>query len=169
MIALQKITTVYVDKEDRIRLTGALSNGDTIVIWLTLRLLQMLVPSLANWLQKSDTVAGAAFGAEKDVQSFRQQAAKASIEKQPPVAATGQSLNWVTVGVDYRFNSTQIHLIFKGQNTETASLDLPLAACRQWLSILFDAYRLASWPMTVWPDWFTDAAAPQTKGLIVRH
>ena len=123
MIALQKITTVYVDKEDRIRLTGALQNGDTIVIWLTQRLLQLLVPSLSNWLQKSDTVAGAALGAEKDVQSFRQQAAKASIEKQPPVAPTGQSLIWVAVGVDYRSNNSQIHLIFKGQNSEAASLD----------------------------------------------
>lgn len=169
MIALQKITTVYVDKEDRIRLTGALQNGDTIVIWLTLRMLQLLVPSLANWLQRSDTVAGAAHGAEKDVQSFRQQAAKASIEKQLPVAATGQSLTWVAVGVDYRSNNTQIHLVFKGQNNEAASLDLPLEACRQWLSILFDAYKLAAWPMTAWPDWISESVAPQTTGLIVRH
>jgi hypothetical protein len=169
MITLQKITTVYVDKEDRIRLTGALQNGDTIVIWLTQRLLQLLVPSLSNWLQKSDTVAGAALGAEKDVQSFRQQAAKASIEKQPPVAPTGQSLIWVAVGVDYRSNNSQIHLIFKGQNSEAASLDLPLAACRQWLSIVFDAYKLASWPMTAWPDWIAESAAPPTGALIVRH
>lgn len=169
MIALQKITTVYVDKEDRIRLAGALLNGDTIIIWLTLRMLQLLVPSLTSWLQKSDTLAGAALGAEKDVQSFRQQAAKASIEKQPPVAATGQSLSWVAVGVDYRSNNTQIHLVFKGQNTETASLDLPLEACRQWLSILFDAYKLADWPMGAWPDWVSESAKPPTTGLIVRH
>jgi hypothetical protein len=169
MISLQKISTVYVDHEDRIHVAGALLNGDTIVIWLTQRMLRLLIPCLTDWLQKTDTVAGAAAAAADEVQSFRQLAAKASIEHQAPVAATGKSLSWLVSGVDYRFNSHIIHLTFKGRANETAGLDLSLPACRQWLSILYDAYRQANWPMDAWPDWISQAKTQNLDTPIVRH
>ena len=37
--ALQRVTTAYVADEDRLRLTGELSDGDAVVLWLTQRLL----------------------------------------------------------------------------------------------------------------------------------
>jgi hypothetical protein len=37
MIALQRITTEYVEAEDRISIVGELDAADTVVIWLTRR------------------------------------------------------------------------------------------------------------------------------------
>ena len=45
---LHRITTEYIDSEDRIRLTGQLASGDTVVLWLTQRLLNRLVPHLRH-------------------------------------------------------------------------------------------------------------------------
>ncbi len=46
MLTLQRITTEYVELEDRILLAGELGNREAVVVWLTQRLLQRLVPVL---------------------------------------------------------------------------------------------------------------------------
>ena len=50
---LQRITTTYVDVEDRLRLTGVLANGTVVQLWLTQRLLGRLVPPLTSWLERN--------------------------------------------------------------------------------------------------------------------
>ena len=35
MNRLERLTTEYVEREDRIRLSGQLTHGDTVVLWLT--------------------------------------------------------------------------------------------------------------------------------------
>ena len=42
MRVLHRLTTDYVEEEDRIRVSGASANGDTVVLWLTQRLLNRL-------------------------------------------------------------------------------------------------------------------------------
>ena len=43
---LGRVTTVYVDVEDRFRLSGEAQDGLVLVLWLTQRLLCRLVPHL---------------------------------------------------------------------------------------------------------------------------
>ena len=50
MNRLERITTEYIDKDDRIRLTGEPAQGDAVVLWFTQRLLNRLVPHLTAWL-----------------------------------------------------------------------------------------------------------------------
>lgn len=50
--ALQRITTEYRAQEDRLCLTGERANGDAVVLWLTQRLLNRLVPHLTGWLEQ---------------------------------------------------------------------------------------------------------------------
>ena len=38
--SLDRITTEYIDTEDRIRLSGQYAGGPAVVIWLTQRLIQ---------------------------------------------------------------------------------------------------------------------------------
>ena len=52
MATLQRITTEYIDQEDRIRLTGELAHGATVVLWITQRLLNRLIPHLTAWLSR---------------------------------------------------------------------------------------------------------------------
>lgn len=49
---LQRVTTAYLENEDRLRLTGKLADGDIVVLWLTQRLLSRLVPHLTTWLAR---------------------------------------------------------------------------------------------------------------------
>ena len=52
-LELSRITTIYVDKEDRIGLVGEDSNGEHHKLWLTQRLLNRLVEKLLDWLPQS--------------------------------------------------------------------------------------------------------------------
>lgn len=49
---LQRITTEYIDHEDRLRLAGEDAQGQTTVLWLTQRLLNRLIPHLCQWLEQ---------------------------------------------------------------------------------------------------------------------
>lgn len=49
---LNRVTTVYVDLEDRFRLSGKTQDGQVLVLWLTQRLLCRLVPHLVRWLDQ---------------------------------------------------------------------------------------------------------------------
>ena len=50
MSELCRVTSQYVDFEDRIRLTGELTDGQQVVLWLTRRLTERMVPHLVKWL-----------------------------------------------------------------------------------------------------------------------
>ena len=52
MINLERITTEYVEVEDRIRLTGESEDNQTIVLWLTQRLLTQIISHLLGLIEK---------------------------------------------------------------------------------------------------------------------
>ena len=50
-----------------------------------------------------------------------------------------------------------------------AAMVLQAQPLRQWLSILFDAWQQAEWPLEVWPDWLREsvpAKAVSAGGLV---
>ena len=169
MSDLQRITTEYVDSEDRIRLCGESAPNQTVVLWLTQRLLNRLVPHLLGWLEQQ---AGMSGGIGSDVRadvmhSFAQQVAMSSMAMQAPVQAHAAQSAWLVQSVDVTVNQTVVHLTFKGQPSSDQSVTpldesvtmqaLPL---RQWLSILHEQCRRAGWVPTspeaaggVWPEW----------------
>ena len=52
-LELKRITTVYVDKEDRIGLIGVAESGQHHRLWLTQRLLTQLIERLLLWLPQN--------------------------------------------------------------------------------------------------------------------
>ena len=46
MAELQRCTTEYIATEDRLRLSGEIGTQSTVVLWLTQRLLNRLMPPL---------------------------------------------------------------------------------------------------------------------------
>ena len=50
MSELQRITSEYIEAEDRLRLTGEVGEGETETLWLTQRLLTRLLDHLLKWL-----------------------------------------------------------------------------------------------------------------------
>ena len=172
MAELQRITTQYVETEDRLRLAGENADGEALVLWLTQRLINRLLPHLCAWLERQtpvdDThVYGAAVQAEL-IQSFAQQAAVVALAPQTPVRSTAQSRSWLVHAVDVTTGDQAVTLTFKdtaatGGAPATLTLaDLPL---RQWLTILHDQYAAAQWPLTVWPAWALDAPSPARQAI----
>lgn len=156
---LQRITTQFIEVEDRIRLTGQVGEGQTVVLWLTQRLLQRLVPHLCQWLEKQIPVKPQEPPLRAQVQqSFAQQKARAEIERQAPVRAEAVSLAWLVCSVDLKSGPLGARLVFKGGNdAERVTLGLSPKSLRQWLGILHDQYRAASWSSTIWPVWMEES------------
>ena len=163
---LMRITTQFIDVEDRIRLTGQVGEGQTVVLWLTQRLLQRLVPHLCQWLEKQMPVKPQEPPLRAQVQqSFAQQKARAEIERQAPVRAEAVSLAWVVCSVDLKSGPLGARLVFKGgSNDERVTLGLSTKSLRQWLGILHDQYRAAFWPIAVWPVWMEESRPARNHG-----
>lgn len=153
--ALERITTEYIDTEDRIRISGEVGNDVPVVIWLTQRLLQRLLPMLLQWLENQN----ADMPHAEILQGFAQQAAKAELTPQAPVLACCDSTAWLVVlSVDVVQSEQAVSLTFYGGNgQEPVSLTLAATPLRQWLSIVYGAYLKAEWPIKIWPGWLQES------------
>jgi len=166
MSNLQRITSKYIEQEDRIRLTGAVEGGATKVLWLTQRLLIRVINNLLQWLEQQSTVA--APDALKDgeaaqlVQGFAQQAASAELRLQKPVRSRGDEQAWIVNSVDISRSPKAVKLNFKGANGELAALTLDAKQLRQWLAIIHQLWRVAQWPPAIWPQWMQASNTPDT-------
>lgn len=168
MLQLQKITTVYDDCEDRVQLCGELANGETLQLWLTLRLLNRLVAHLCHLLEGQ--------GAD-DLQtqvrnSFAQQAAAQSHTGQAPVQLRQPKTRFLVHVVDVVQRPDALQLLFKegsASSVPAVSLNLQHSQLRQWFNILYNQYRLAGWPLGVWPEWAALEPGTATSPAPVLH
>lgn len=170
MSSLHRLTTEYVETEDRIRITGELSHSaddagpaPTVVLWLTQRLLNRLLPHLLDWLQQHDHP----HRWSEATQGFAQQAAVAALQTQAaePVRSSTHSLSCLVQSLQLSSTPEQLQLQFVTPNAQPEPrIHLSLAAqpLRQWLHILYDLYVRADWPMALWPQWLVEARQPNT-------
>lgn len=149
--ALQRITSEYVDSEDRFRLRGALPAGETVVLWLTRRLLDRMVPHLIDWL-----------GLQAQPVLSPAPEARAS----PPVALSAEAQVWLVDQIDLTFTPGALTLSFVSSTVARCRLELNPLALHQLLKILLRQYRQAEWPETVWEQFvksFPQEAAPSVS------
>jgi hypothetical protein len=160
---LQRLTTQYVDIEDRIRLSGEDADGRIHVMWMSQRLLNRLVPAVCNMLGSPQQDERAEL-----LNSFEQQAAQAQLTPQEPVRHDAGSVAWLVTRVDLAQTGGGTRLTFHGSGDEQAAVVMPELALRQWLSILRDHYRAAAWPAGAWPAWIDSAApaAPEASAIL---
>lgn len=159
MNRLERITTEYSEDEDRVRLTGEVAGRPPLVIWLTRRMLDRLVPALIGQIgQEVDDPAHAAL-----LNSFAQQAARDGLAAQPPVQADRDADQWVVREVDIGRTDEAIALTFRDIAGQEVRLALELQQLHQWLAIVHAAYSAADWSSHVWPDWLDEA---QPTGLV---
>ena len=155
MQLLQKITTQYIESEDRIRVSGELAEGQHIVLWFSQRLMVRLLPALLQWLEKQ---------ADMDVrpdlyQSLAQAAAVRALEPQAPVQAEQASQRWLVQAVDITPVDSALLLVFRSAASDPHSTALQLQArpLRQWLNGLVEQFQKADWPLTAWPQWLLES------------
>jgi len=154
---LQRITTQFSPEEDRIRLAGAAENGTQAVIWLTRRLLGLLVPVLLK--QLDEQFAGASPAYRQALQEFAQQAACDALGGSKPVHAGQDDETLVATAVDVGRTEFGALLTLRDQSGRAFALPLSKDALRQWLHILYQTDRKAGWQLPQWPDWLTGGGA----------
>jgi hypothetical protein len=137
MVELQRITTEYVDVQDRIRVAGEVAGVDVpVVLWLMVRLLDRLVPVLLQRLAGQ----GADTPYKEILHSFAQQTARSELKPELAVQAGEGSAAWLVLSVDIAQSAAgATSLEFKGEGGQQATLILPAKALRQWLGIVHDA------------------------------
>ena len=176
MIHLQRITTEYVDTEDRIRLSGEAEKNASIVLWLTQRLLSQVISHLLGLIEKqslnlANTDSSKPAPASSLMQGFAQQVAQAELAPELPVQTTAAAQSWLILEVDITQSpeGTMV-LVFKREtgNAELqegagrAALTLEAKQLRQWLGIVHSQWQKAGWPLTLWPPWMADQASLDT-------
>ena len=178
MIHLQRITTEYVDTEDRIRLSGEVEENTSIVLWLTQRLLAQLMTHLLRLIEKQSVAVGNADStdpapANSLMQGFAQQVAQAELIPELPVQAAANAKSWLVLEVDFSLSSEgALALVFKreagnaaaqeGEDAGKATLTVEAKQLRQWLGIVHAQWQKARWPLTIWPAWMDEQSPSDT-------
>ena len=160
-----RFTTEYIPSEDRIRVALEGAEGRVRLVWLTRRMMLMLVPRLIDVFGPSDVTAERSVARHQAQQGFNQQAAVSSIQPQKPVRAQTPDVprdpDILAVSVDIQKQPKQVTLVFKSQGeAETQGLPFAAPALRQWLSVLHTQFTKADWDAPFWPAWITPVEVP---------
>lgn len=167
---LHRMTTSYVETEDRVQLAGESADGTATVIWVSRRLLVRLLPLMLQWLEQQGVDPDSVDHPHVDVlHSFAQQAARAELAPQPAVQATGTSSQWLAFAVDVASHPSALRLSFRSAADEQAFFSLTPLPLRQWLNILHDAFVKAEWPLDIWPSWLSEHGKTIPSGVLFFH
>ena len=150
---LDRITVKYVEREDRIRLAGQTPAGEAVIVWITRRLLDRLLPALTQRVESALRVEREDAPRASAMQRFAQQAARTMSTPQPPVRAGSAAAQWLAHSVDVSFAPRHVLLSFHGDAARRVDLPLEESKLRQLLNILYDLYRRADWLTDAWPSW----------------
>ena len=160
-----RFTTEFVADEDRIRVALEGKGGRVRLVWLTRRMLMLLLPRLIDAFGSSDAAPERIAARHQAQQGFSQQAAVSAIQRQQPVRAATPDIprepDLLAWGVDVQKDPKQVLLVFKSKDgTQSQPLPFSPAALRQWLAVLHGQFAKAEWDAPFWPAWIT-AKAPQ--------
>ena len=145
-LELKRITTVYVDKEDRIGLIGVAESGQHHRLWLTQRLLTQLIERLLLWLPQNP----------EEIQQIAQQIAQAKREPELAVVASSDCSNWLVQEISLNSAAGVIGLQFKSDRDQhLVTVRFNEVRLRQWLDIVFSQYQYAGWLGVAWPGWLS--------------
>jgi hypothetical protein len=166
MITLQRITSEYIESEDRIRLTATTGARETLILWITQRLLIRLIGHFLKWLDKEapEVARSSAVGSEAKsaLQGMAQQSAAAKLQEQSAVTANPDSAALLVKEIDIKMSEAVVLLVFKCDDGRKAELSFTIQQLRQWLGMIHQLWRQAEWPVSVWPDWMDDKQQPDS-------
>ena len=164
MYQIKRITSEYIDTEDRIRLIGQTEDGKTYVLWFTLRLTNRLVVHCLNLLvQFSPEISKSAIDEQSrnDVQNLVQQSATRQIVEEPPVEVKSDSSNFLVQEIDVSYTPEGVLMTFRAADNKGFELHIGLQQLRQWLAMLYVIWQKAEWPIEIWPDWMVENKTEQ--------
>ena len=171
MFAITKITQHYDEFADRVGLSAQNAENEVLVLWLTQRLANRLVVTLAHWLEEGlrGRVGDLALS---QAQSWEQSTAEARLQPTEPVTASKGSVEALLHSVDitrqvegfsltFRWGENQGAVRTEGEQIDAARMALSDLELRQWLAILYRLFETAHWHQDAWPHWFKPDVTPR--------
>lgn len=162
-LAVTRATLAYDQNEDRISLTCAFEKEECIVLWLTARLANQLVPHLcqaaaqltdAPPVNDDQKVTGrGALASVEGLESDPAPVADTGQERAPevPVMAGADSDAWVVTAIDLTNGPMLVQLGFRDDQGHTPVLFcLEHTQLAQWSEGLKRCYAQAGWSMDCW-------------------
>ncbi len=170
MPVLQRLTTEYIEKEDRVRISGKGIDGEFESFWLSQRLLIRLIRYLVSAIEESpssdEPTSVTDLRTNTLFNEMAQQVAQQTLPAQAPVVTPQEGNPWLVLEVDVSKVQQRIKLVFKSARSKHTELLLDKNQLRQWLSILFRLWQQAEWPLSVWPDWILNTSKPAATSTI---
>ncbi len=176
---IKRATLAYHQIEDRLSLTCAFHDSELIVLWLTARLINQLVPHLCKVIAQVPelskdltdlTANGAAVAAaitHQDAEAGMSGANRTELTSGAEVVAKEGCISWVVTSVDIRQSPMLVQLVFRHnhENQRRVSLSLEHTLLVQWLNGLRRCYVQAGWPMESWQT----PISPSSDGRTARQ
>ena len=141
---LSRLTLDYSPDEDRIKLTGLTQEGALVVAWLSLRLLERIVPHL---LTQYAVIAASAAHTAASRQSPNPQEMFGGAEE--PVLPAPDTPSFLVDAADMTKGTNATVLTLRGADDEVR-FAIPASKMAHWLSGLKQLYQVAEWPMKAW-------------------
>ena len=157
MTKLKRITSEYIEVEDRIRISGLTEKDESLSLWFTMRLTSRLVTHcLALLAEHGPELKKTATNDERlknNLQGMVQQSAEQDLIEELAVSVTENSPSLLIREIDIKTSDGGIVMTFKEDKTSSYELCLEGQQLRQWLGMLYLIWQKAEWPPHVWPDW----------------
>lgn len=170
MFVIQKISQHYNQEQDRIGQTAQNAEGRVLLLWLTQRLVNLLVGTLSSWLEDDLQTSSADQSAFK-LNAWEQSSAEAQMKPDLPLDPAAAQAEALVNTINLARSPNGYDLTFRWGAAGVAHLTLTATELRQWLGILHHLFDIAEWPKQAWPEWFSASqknGAPTTK-LPVLH
>lgn len=139
------VTSRYIPQEDRIRLAVETQSKRCYELWLSQRMLRVMVPRLSRKIGLDD--------AAQHCQSAPAIASPAS--PSGPVVLEAGAVSWLINSVEFGDLSDRLAVVFCNPNQADEKLAWPMSStiAQQWLRILHSQCQLAFWSSIDWPEW----------------
>lgn len=167
MQILINLSTAYDATEDRLRLTGAVREGRSHLMWMTRRLADQAVVALLRRVEREPAVPEDPRSIGDGASLVRQQEAKAALGGVRGAWLPPADRGWLVTSLNLSPRPDGVLLTFAGGDHRLA-FPLSFVGTRQWLSVLHAAYQAGGWDCASWPGWFVEAermSRPATYAL----
>ncbi len=152
MQSLKKVTSEFVETEDRFRLSALTTEDKAVAFWLTQRLLTRLISHLSKQLELGSSELGNKPKIQEDNNSGDTKANHESFAAQSAVKIEKKCKPILITEVDVKFGKSSLTLVLKSDNKSYASVYFSLSELKQWLEILYTLWHRAGWPISLWPQ-----------------
>ena len=156
--------------EDRIVMDSSDKNQKVERLWLSRRLLDRLIPSLADQLE---VCLSNKIPTELE-QSLAQEKAEMDKQKSEAVKIKIKNPSWLVTSIQIRRNEHNFQLVFLGESTNQpnslknqATFDLAITNLRQWLNAVHKIYLKAEWETKAFPPWLNENRPKSDKPILL--